>query len=731
MIKWNFNRLKEFIREFNPIEQRYLKYTGQKEEVLKYLEKCQKAGIERRWKLDEIEDTYQTIKKVYGEKNDEFCEIIEGASEKFLDQYVDIEGICQMFKSSYFYFEWMMHLEYNKEKHDYTNYRDHYVHQVRNMYEMFTFLDEMGFDKRCLEVYQSLDNEVGKLIRKSIIEEIYNMPGEEREIWDKAQVSEEKLKGILYSYLFHASAIVASLLHDIGYPVAYVGRTVRELGNFLPFTNQFIEEMEAGTTIHSALQDSLLYQVVGQKEVASQIAERDHGALSAVILLYKYYNNGKIAGLAPVKRAVIELSALMIYNHTMKFKDMGSTKSHHHRNVFCENPMSYLFRLCDDLQEWSRSYFEISRQSNFFVCGDCFMPLTRNAMVEGQKLKGEIKYSCWCGDNKGINTTTFAYRRLYNVEACKEIQLEISKEAKTGRESLTIHVQYEKSKMLQLAAYSLGFALKRAEGMQEIKKMLRGQSNFPDTFVDFFVSNNPIMLKAEIVADWFEKYYPDNFFIKESNEFKHLLDGRDFEEQWKLLNPIMEQMTEEEFLKGYKGDQQKMKEGLIEKQPAWGEKGNSIAYVWEKNRFYYYLALWGRIIQSIQKREIAEHNDSLVKIVLKLRKLVCEHFCIEGRSEKDLVEAYLAQKLRQYDRNQYKDIKNEKEWKLYFNSFMISSSEGNTVKGYVCNWKYEEIKKSAWNAKSDLKDIPMIYDYYSDYYLYYSIAHEQESEKVE
>ena len=56
---------------------------------------------------------------------------------------------------------------------------------------------------------------------------------------------------------------------------------MRELGGFLPFTNLFIEEVETLATIHSVLQDSLLYRVVGQKEVAMQVEKRDHDSSSA------------------------------------------------------------------------------------------------------------------------------------------------------------------------------------------------------------------------------------------------------------------------------------------------------------------------------------------------------------------------------------------------------------------------------------------------------------------
>ncbi len=741
-IKCNYEELRKFVLDFEPVRERYLKGIDslEKEEMLrKYLDELQRIEPEERWNLEEIEDTYLTVKKVYGEGNDELCEVIEGATEKFLSAYVDIEGVCQLFKSSYFYFEWMMHLEYNKDSHEYTYYRDHYVHQVRNMYEMFTFLDELNFEDRCRKIYQRLDNEVGRMIRKSIVEEIENMSGVERKIWEILNIRGDEREKILYSYLFHASAIMASLLHDIGYPIRYIGKTVRELGSFLPFTNLFIEEVETLATLHSVLQDSLLYRIVGQKEVAKQVEKRDHGALSAVVLLYKYYDNGKIASLPPIKKAVIELSAVMIYNHTMKFIDMGAKKSHHYKNVFRDNPMSYLFRLCDDLQEWNRSYFEISTQSNFFVCGECYMPLIYDKRRVGQ---GEREYSCWCGERRGINTTTFAYRRLFNVDACSELCITpLSQSKKSQKENLTILVRYDKSKLLQLAAYSPNYALKRAEGMREIKKMLREQPDFPETFLEFFVSSNPIMLKAEIVADWFGTYGESLSYKKYLDEFKGELNINGFENQKKCFEPIMNRMAADAFKTSCEEDRKELEKWIdqigksgTQKKSDSSEKGAGLAYIWKKFHFYYCLALWGQLLGCIKKAELLEGKGEIEKTACYLRVLICQSFSIEKRPEKDLVESYLKQKLRQYDKGQYETIKSEMEWETYFDSFIISPDERDAVCGYVNNQEYEEIKKKVQEEREssdriDIDNIPIYYDYYSDYYLYYTMAAELEASR--
>lgn len=736
MATWNFESMRSFIREFDPAEQKYLRYMPKKKEeqadrrrrekaLHRKLDQYRGLKTEERWSLEDIEDAVSTVEKVYGEGNDNFFEVIKGASEKFLDQYVEIEGVGQLFRASYFWFEWMMHLEYNPDRHDYTYYRDHYVHQVRNMYEMFHFLDKLGYEEKCRSIYQNLDNKTGRLLQKSVAEELERMPAWEKEIWDALEASREDMEKAMYGYLFCAASIIASLMHDIGYPIAYVGRTVQKLGKFLPFTYLFVEEAETMATIHSVLQDSLLYRVNGQEKVAKQVSKKDHGALSAVILLYKFYDNGKIAALSPVKRAAIELGALMIYNHTMKYETMGAKNGHYYKNVFRENPMSYLFRLCDDLQEWDRSYFEISGKSNFFICSDCYMPITREYREDG-KAQGEKSYTCWCQKRRGINTTTFHYRRLYNVEAC--LGLKIIKEGSgDGRgERQSIRVIYDKGKMLQLAAYSPNYALKRAEGMWEIKKMLQWQQDFPDTYLSFMVSNNPILLKTEIVAEWFEEQGERASFSVWTllrDDFNR--NRRRIETLWALSGDLTELMEKEVFRQGYQSDRELLVKWLAKKQPKWRRKSGSIACIWKKFSFYYCLAFWGQFLSGLDKKSLTEEDcedwkekggQSKIAVTARtLRSALCRHFGVEDRNTKSLVESYFTQKMLQFSEKQYRDIKSEGERKMYFDSFVLNASDTNTVKGYVQGWAYDAIKEK--KEEQDGK-----YDYYSDYYLYYVIS---------
>lgn len=98
-----------------------------------------------------------------------------------------------------------------------------------------------------------------------------------------------------------------------------------------------------------------------------------------------------------------------------------------------------------------------------------------------------------------------------------------------------------------------------------------------------------------------------------------------------------------------------------------------------------------------------------------LRSALCRHFGVENRNTKSLVESYFTQKMLQFSEKQYRDIKSEGERKMYFDSFVLSASDTNTLKGYVQGWAYDAIKEK--KEEQDGK-----YDYYSDYYLYYVIS---------
>ena len=380
------------------------------------------------WNLKKAQDAYLTVRKVYDDETKDHLGILQLTFEKFIGDFVGIEGVDQLFESSYFYFEWMMHLEYSMDRHDYINYRDHYIHQIKNMYEMLLLLDEYGFMEECVESYKKNSSVIANQIKDAIEEQMQKEDWQEAEFfkqlveWKDKSQSQESMKrraqDYYYRYLIHAVSIVAALTHDIGYPVAFMLRTTKNLHSFLPISEAFLHLNDAMPHLEEILQRSLLYQTVNAGEIAKRIQDkRDHGAISAVILLSKYYETGAIYHLEPIEKMVIELAAVVVYNHTLKYGYMTGEDELRYRNFFEENPISYLFRLCDDMQEWGRVYFDVSKRSNFLICPQCHMPVSRdsNRLVH-------VEYSCACGIS-GVRRTQFPYRKLTNISACDSLEI--------------------------------------------------------------------------------------------------------------------------------------------------------------------------------------------------------------------------------------------------------------------------------------------------------------------
>lgn len=480
--------------------------------------------------LQEVSEIFQTMDKVYhcGSSNS-FKEInlLEQATDKFLIQYVDIDGIQELFRPSFFNFEWMMHLEYVQKKHDYSYYRDHYIHQIRNMYEMFLLLDEKGMWRDCMEIYEQRKNTVANRMAESVAAQQKILSAEYEKVLKSSFGNVEEW---CYHYIIFSTAIVSSLVHDIGYPITYMKRNLSTIQSFLPLSYLFMGLNDGSPRIKSLLSGSLLFETVDNDEIFRRLNADDHGAYSAIILLCHYYDNGKIFGLEPAKRMIIELSALVIYNHTLRHHFQDEKKYDRYQNVFTDNPISCLFRLCDDMQEWSRVYFEITGKGNFFICDKCKQPIFRHGNEEHwneQTQKYGYEYECSNCGNKAINTVRFPYRRMMNVAPFTEVALyeygkgetvsgnsEADKQGNIQNENeirrreeqkWILELKCNKGELLQLARYNSSFAIQRAKGIRELRGLVSGQMKFPRIFVKAFVSNNPIAIKIEILKKFLKR----------------------------------------------------------------------------------------------------------------------------------------------------------------------------------------------------------------------------------
>ena len=671
-----------------------------------------RANTKRLWDMEKATETYRTIDKVYHlepENNIRDGKLIQLAAEKFLGEYVNIDGIEALFRSSYFYFEWMMHLEYMDDKHDYSYYRDHYVHQIRNLYEMFVFLDKMDFWTRCVGLYASKGNITAKWLKNTVNRQTSGLDGIDQSLLLRTG---NQLDEIYWHYVIFATAIVSALVHDIGYPIVFMKRTMEKMRNFLPASHLFMRLEDAIPRIRNLLEGSLLFQAVDGKEIEKRLAENDHGAYSAIMLLYQYYDNGRIFSLEPVKQAVIELSALVIYNHTLRYEYQGAYKADRFRNEYDQNPLSYLFRLCDDLQEWKRVYFEISSVSNFFVCGRCRMPLIRGLGLK----EGEAKiYTCFCGQ-EGINTNQFAYRRLLNVSAFDKIIINWNAEDNCMEIALKSCLR----SLLQIAKYNPNFAWMRLKGIQEIKRMVECQNNFPRVYVDTFISVNPIAIKMEILR----RYIEPNKSEEEGSLLKKLCAGVRWngtiggdlkEDEWEEISAAVKRKIQMQ--KWGRKIKNSFLNQLRDDNSGFRQDRNAIFS--DSLEFYLFLAVAGELLKKGERDELDSCGKELPQLLddafYKLAVIIANQWNICRQADIILISDCLMQSFCDVTKEDFCKAEYDS---LYFYRFSSRLDLADIIKAYTNCDGYRAICQEKTRKTHRLGNV---YDYYSDYYFYFKM----------
>lgn len=734
MIKLNMDNLEKYIYSYDVLRQKYFWDMGDIPAALikqtVNFEKKHKAFVEP-WNYEKAQKAYRIVRNVYDDETKNHLGILQIISEKFIGDFVGIEGVEQLFAASYFYFEWMMHLEYSMDKHNYINYRDHYIHQIKNMYEMLVLLDDYGYMEYCINSYQSNSNLIANQIKSSIEKQIQMADAQEKELFKSinfqriqnksAKEAQKRMQIYCYRYLIHAVSIVAALTHDIGYPITYMLRTTKNLHSFLPLSEAFLHLNDAMPHLEEILQGSLLYQTTDPREIADRIRDKqDHGAVSAVILLSKYYETGAIYHLEPIERMVIELSTVVVYNHTLKYKYMIGDKGIRYRNLFEENPISYLFRLCDDIQEWGRVYFDISKNSNFLICSHCHMPINRDIVHKDERI--QVRYSCAC-ERSGIRRTQFPYRKLTNISACDA--LEITGADLTGdKKKMKINMEYNLVSLLQLSLYNPRFAKQRADGVYEVKRMLDGQRFIPDVYIETFLTNNPIAIKVRCLerylrylnikknaADesiWLKKDLMTVNSIVRGNQPEKIILGRIkrkfFKEKWHYPKAaeVIRHVCEEE---GWKYKRQNR---------LWSNIKNK----WQQNlQFYYLLSVLGANISKFRQIGCLQDRDCAIRFSKQLADEISKYYCIKDRSTTLLIMDYIWLRIRDVSETEFFDNKSRHYYEeaMLSNQFMI-----NVVEDYVESDTYNKIKKEL--NKENGENLKGIYDFYTDYELFSIMA---------
>lgn len=670
-----------------------------------------------RYNIDDAISTYLTLEKVYGKKyradmNYAGVALPNLVTEKFLKYYINIQGADKLFNAKYFGFEWGMHMEYKEKNKDYSYYRDHYVHQIRNMYEMFVLLDDLKYRDLCKEIYSQNNGMIGEGIWQSIEKEIQQLRCGDEQIFEDMYKMYQKSCGeldlhefkkeIYFHEIICSASVLAALVHDIGYPVTYMSRVADDLQDFIPIIRDFIDIRMNIPHIYAELEQSVLFRFVSHEIIEKKLKNKDHGALSAIILLKYYYNKGFIRDLSPVKKMTIELAAVMIFSHTLKYEIHNEKECDEVRPLFCENPLSFLFRLCDDIQEWDREYFEISFKHNYFICEKCH---TMHYYDSENK-----EYFCCCNGSKGINLTGFLYRRLIQVNTSDEVRLEyyIDKDAGDRIENLVISIEYDLFKLLLMSNYSSKFAKIRAEEIRKIKKELSNQRYFPHTFVNCVITANPIVLKLKILEGFIGYDYSYNLKLRKKC-FKDISELYDYIGKSGILS-----VRADSIIKSVKEKYEKWNGNLTEIMPV------TTHLITDKIDFYVRLFLVGMIIQQNVRRIKIGVNaldiDDLFALILKfttdpllkkwdLSNSVLQCLCVD----------YLWQCRNEISSEQF--FKNP-DMQAYYDVYIQTGFISDEVRAYTNNSQYGNIVRK---CIQDQLFTPVPIDFYSDLYMFYEM----------
>lgn len=508
----NIDSMKEYYESLDPVDFKFKKILENKD----IFQKWTKASKEEIYiKFSDYEDAQQfeeltksefhhlqaNLDMAYANKGltDKLFEIYNLVGDKIVRRYINIDGIERLFSEKYANFEWEMHLGMDHKKHAMNFYRDHFIHQIKDAYTMAWLLETKGFYEKVKDILLDTgSSKVSRYVDKMLEQQKY-LP--KRKVFEGI---EDKIMREHYIYnIIYMASYMAGLFHDIGYPTVSDMQEQRQMIDYMAENHFFDRGNYDFNSIMALLQNSLLFRVVSPSEIRSRIEgdKIDHGTVSALLFLLHFYENGAIYRLEPYKLCAVEMAGLAIYNHTNRYTYIGQKDADYERCVFALNPISYLLRICDDLQEWGRIYFEVSQQTNLIICDKCHIPIRR---VKSEN-RNTVKYECDC-ESKILfapifDYYKFPYRRIFNVSVCDD--MEVLWEESTS--NYQFYLKYDLGKLLHIAYINPGYARYRIKELAQMKHLFPRQHSLGMVFVDYFVTSNIILIKSKIVGDYIKK----------------------------------------------------------------------------------------------------------------------------------------------------------------------------------------------------------------------------------
>ena len=402
--------------------------------------------------------------------------------QKFLHDYIGIEGLEELLINNYGVIENSIFLEHDQYGNP-AHIREHAKHQIKNAFLGSLLMLEYGYLSDMAKIIYSEASAVTQYLRAQaeniLIEQFEKRHHRSIEMRDMGSVEWSKNVQSKLEEWSYEIFMVSSLLHDIGYPLEFYLRSARRLSDYPPYLKVLSPTIKADfAEIKAHLLESQLFRLIDHQEIRKKYERNDHGVLSAIGFLMHFYYGGRIFSLNREQKCILEMSAIAIYRHTDKFEDGF-------RMVYKKDPISYMVRLCDELQEWDRFKLLINDKHNYLRCENCWKILHEN----------ERKYTCPGCKRVYQKVTQIDNRKVNYICLCDELCLD-----KNG-DTVKITVHFSPMKQLEILIDDYIAIVRSSDNLERVKELVQNQSFSPELEIIFFVSNNPIMLIEYMIKE--------------------------------------------------------------------------------------------------------------------------------------------------------------------------------------------------------------------------------------
>lgn len=414
-------------------------------------------------------EKYHNLQVIYEQEDAEKQIALTDQIMLFLQEYVGIEGLEELLSSNYTTIENNIFFETKEETGEAMRTREHNKHQFRNVYLGSVLLLNCGFLETVCECIKKEDSMLSLYIKSQV--------NREQKLQSTKQ-GDSSLKEVIYKSYF-----LAALFHDIGYPLAYYMRVNKQMMNFLPYMKVISSKsLTDFNEINVLLSDSLLFHYIDADIIRKRFNDYDHGVLSAVSFLLQFYTAGKIYSLSPIDRCIIEISAIAIYRHTEKYKK--------NRIIFAEDPISYMVRMVDDLQEWQRFSLLIDSKHNYLKCLNC------GKMINPEN--DSLKYICDGCKEEFEKITSIQNRKVNYISVCDKLEIALENDEKQNS-ALDIYICYNPYKQIEIMLTDYKSMKYRRDDLIKLEELFQYQKYLPQIKLHYCLSNNPIKLINEMI----------------------------------------------------------------------------------------------------------------------------------------------------------------------------------------------------------------------------------------